>query len=1208
MQLDDKAYSFIQTAKQNGWDKNEVMSFLQEKGYDMGLDTPTQPVKAPAQPDPYSGLEKAKYFGRAAGEGALLGTGDMAAGYTNVLANDAADITQGKDLKTRAKGYGNYLLHTLMPATAAKDNGFNQGRNEFIAEQKAFGDVHPWLNLGGEMLGGLVTGALGAGKKLAATAGKQGLKALAGEGAREGAKFTGAYGFGSGLTSEQDKLSIANALKGGAGGVLGGAILGASLPVGIAGIAKGAGVVGKGLGRIGRVINSDFAGQPTQEAVAEVAKKAPQVFVNEWGEIQTPKALQRLLDIDEKAVQQAAKEGVPLIDLADQKMLGTASGVRLASPEAEQIFTTYGRERMAGQHPKIVTALKQYFGDKGSHQLLDELNADVQKGAKVLYDRAVYQLDNAGNVLLDNAGKPVGKVLPELEKLNKYELDYVGKVYGTRGLEYEVGGLPQNDMRVLNYAKQLMDDDIQRLTNQGHNNQARILSEKRAAFIEKIDKANPEYKTARSFFERGKRAEEALQAGKKALKGERSNLEYDFNQLTPEEQEFYRKGVGNALEEMSNMQASGGNPAHKVFGEETLRRLKQLGIKDIDQLEKFARAESKASSNIQRLLQGSPTAEREMQAAREVGGELNVGGALTSPKRTFKRSVANAINKQVKRIINDTSEQDRVEIARLLTDPKYLADQVNELNRLRNAGRANLESIRAGRGAINKAMQEQPSQGSIVDALKSKLKEEGGYAWKDLPAKYTATPNVYENIIDVHTKAGNIEKAPEKWLGKTLEEAKKTLGFNGKKYTLIKTPIEDININEGHLQHLLFENPANRREKLLYAVGALKNPNIITKTNERGHVYHNYIKLYKENDSPVSHMQIVKVKDDGNFYVTNFEPTKKQVEQKIKEGQIVYDLSNVSSSTSKKPSIEDIPTMRSTSTTDTNSIAKKGQNVKGVFGRISDILKDKRGFVPNPIEDTQMAYHGSPVKGIKQFDTAFMGTGEGPQAHGWGSYFSSRKTAEGYRQRLSSGKKLYKGKPLENLRKQLEKEKQYEKAALIEDISLGVEDPWATDEIFNWYDKEIAPHITENKGQLYETKIPKNDVLLDEQKTFNKQPKKVQEALRKMAKDNIEIAKNYTLQEGIDENLTGGKIYNLLEMDLKNTWRNLGDKSGADPAEYVSKGLNEYGIKGITYDGVQDGRSFVIFNPMKDTKINRTFYSVLAALASAGLLNNQEAK
>lgn len=725
MQLDDRAISFIQNAKAQGFSKEQVAQYLQNKGYDLGL--PAQAEQAPAQPDNYSALDKAKYMLRAAGEGATLGLGDLVAGQADVLASDAAGITQADNWKDRAKATTDLAVHALVPAASLLSDRFNKGRNAFIREQQAFAQAHPVLNFTGEMGGGLVTGIVGAGKKLATTAGKQGLKALAGEGAREGAKFGTAYGAGSGLTEEENKLSIADALKGAGSGLVGGAVLGAALPVGIAGVAKGVKGVSGALRKAGQILDADAMGAAVPQATA---KQAPQIYVNEWGDIVTPKALQRLLETDENAVQQAVKEGVPLLDLADQKMLGTASGVRLASPEAEQIFTTYGRERLAGQHPKIVTALKQYFGNKGSHQLLDELNADVQKGAKVLYDKAVYQVDKAGNVLYDNAGKPLGKVLPELEKLNKYELDYVGKVYGTKGLEYEVQGLPQNDMRILNYAKQLMDDDIQRLTNQGHNNQARILAEKRAAFIEKIDKANPEYKTARSFFERGKRAETALQEGKKALKGERSNLEYDFNRLTPEEQAFYRKGVGNALEEMSNMQASGGNPAHKVFGEETLRRLKQLGIKDMDKLEKFARAESKASSNIQRLLQGSPTAEREMQAAREVGGELNVGGAIVNPKRTFKRSVANTINKQVKKIINDTSAQDRIEIARLLTDPEYLAKQVNEVNRLRGAQRANLERIRAGQVAnsVKQAIQgEQKPSGSVLNALANKIKEEKGF-------------------------------------------------------------------------------------------------------------------------------------------------------------------------------------------------------------------------------------------------------------------------------------------------------------------------------------------------------------------------------------------------------------------------------------------------------------------------------------------------
>lgn len=688
---------------------------------------PQQQQETSAQPDPYSVLDNAKYTLRAAGEGATFGLGDLVAGNMDVLASDVAGITHGKDWKERAKAARNLAFHAFVPGASLTSDRFGKGRRAFVREQEAFAQEHPVMNFGGEMLGGLTTGIAGAGKKLATTAGQQGLKALAAEGAREGAKFGAAYGAGSGFTQDPNQLSVTDALQGAAVGIPAGAAFGAVAPVAIAGAVKGGQALGRGIKRIGQILDADMMGTPLPQVAS---KEAPKAYVDEFGDIKVSKALQRLLDTDEKAVQQAVKEGVPLIDLADQKMLGTASGVRLASPEAEQIFTTYGRERLAGQHPKIVTALKQYFGNKGSHQLLDELNADIQKGAKVLYDRAVYQLDNAGNVLFDNFGRPIGKVLPELEKLNKYELDYVGKVYGTKGLEYEVQGLPQNDMRILNYAKQLMDDDIQRLTNQGHNNQARILAEKRAAFIEKIDNANPEYKKARNFFERGKRAEEALQEGKKALRGERSNLEYDFNRLTPEEKEFYRKGVGNALEEMSNMQASGGNAAHKVFGEETLRRLKQLGIKDIDKLEKFARAESKASSNIQRLLQGSPTAEREMQAAREVAGEgVNVGGMLMAPKRTFKRSVAKAINDQAKKVIKDTSAQDRVEIARLLTDPEYLAKQMSEVNRLRNARTANLARIKAGQGAtsVNQALQAENQSGSVLKALGNKIKEEKGF-------------------------------------------------------------------------------------------------------------------------------------------------------------------------------------------------------------------------------------------------------------------------------------------------------------------------------------------------------------------------------------------------------------------------------------------------------------------------------------------------
>jgi len=49
----------------------------------------------------------------------------------------------------------------------------------------------------------------------------------------------------------------------------------------------------------------------------------------------------------------------------------------------------------------------------------------------------------------------------------------------------------------------------------------------------------------------------------------------------------------------------------------------------------------------------------------------------------------------------------------------------------------------------------------------------------------------------------------------------------------------------------------------------------------------------------------------------------------------------------------------------------------------------------------QRAYHGTPHRGINQFDTAHIGRGEGNQAFGWGLYFAGKKeVAEHYRKTL----------------------------------------------------------------------------------------------------------------------------------------------------------------------------------------------------------------
>lgn len=684
MELDNRAVDFIQRAKAQGFSKDEVAKFLQDKGYDIG-ETPK-----------YSALDKAKYMGRAGAEGLTLGAGDVVGGYTNILANNLADVTHGKDLKTRLKGAGNLALNLVNPGLAINRDKetFNQGRKDFVEEQEQFAQAHPGLNFAGELAGGLILGGAGAGKNAVKSLAKPTLWNMVKSGARtglkEGAKWGAGYGFGSGLTEDANELNVYNALKGMGAGTVTGAVLGAglggALPVGIAGVVAGGKGIGKG------------------------ATKVADYFRN--------KTVNTLVGANKGLVEQSIKEGKPLIDIADQKLMDVAEGANLLNREAKQTFADYGKARIEGQHPKLVDTLGQYFDPRGSHQLLDDLNAQVQEGAKTLYDKAKFVTDKAGNIVVDDAGKQVGKVLPELEKLNKYEMDYISQVYRTKGLEYEVQGLPQNDMRILDYAKQLMDDDIQQLLNKGKNRQAAILAEKRASFIAKIDKANPEYKTARNFFERGKRAENALQAGRSALSGERENLAYDFNKLTPEEKFYFRQGVGNKLEELSNQKTEGGNVFQKVFNAENRRRLKGLDIKNYADLEKTVLAESKAASNINSLRGGSPTADR-LEAIKRFAL-----GVIRRPTRTITNVLANTAFKPF--------YANPAEVAKAMTDPVFLSKLYAqaEKNGGKGAGRSVIEALnqigRMAGGTAEEAQSNLNIRQIINDATKP-IKNKGGY-------------------------------------------------------------------------------------------------------------------------------------------------------------------------------------------------------------------------------------------------------------------------------------------------------------------------------------------------------------------------------------------------------------------------------------------------------------------------------------------------
>lgn len=346
------------------------------------------------------------------------------------------------------------------------------------------------------------------------------------------------------------------------------------------------------------------------------------------------------------------------------------------------------------------------------------------------------------------------------------------------------------------------------------------------------------------------------------------------------------------------------------------------------------------------------------------------------------------------------------------------------------------------------------------------------------------------------------------------------------------------------------------------------------------------------------------------------------------------------------------------------------QGYDGVFVEMDDLVKSYDGelqeiivFEPTQIKSVynrgtfdennanvyfQAVYHGSPHV-FDKFALSAIGTGEGAQAHGWGLYFAGNKeTAERYREKLSRGIPrpddvlIYDGKEylpgdksimreaLDYVNDRGSKDKAARVLAKLKDDSEFYAKFWKDNEKYAAENKKSAEHYAEllrivegldpkkftfKKGKLYEVEIPESELLLDENKTFNQQPKHVQDILlaefkRAVANDGLEFSAEKTatladtnarvLQNFIyGEQMQGWSLYNGL-VSVRNAQTGLPDRADLG-ARFVSGWLNRIGIKGITYNGRQDGQCYVIFDDKAVDILN--LYYQRAGQRARGMFN-----
>lgn len=272
----------------------------------------------------------------------------------------------------------------------------------------------------------------------------------------------------------------------------------------------------------------------------------------------------------------------------------------------------------------------------------------------------------------------------------------------------------------------------------------------------------------------------------------------------------------------------------------------------------------------------------------------------------------------------------------------------------------------------------------------------------------------------------------------------------------------------------------------------------------------------------------------------------------------------------------------------------------------------------------QSAWHGSPHD-FDEFDLGAIGSGEGNQVHGWGLYFAKdKKVSDLYRRELSLIHDVDKGtlfkvdvpdtktmideqQSLNILSKETKQNLNAAINALPEQEKEVFINEYTNSPLFNHYAKKEIDELNSEFNQLNDEYYLLKNKYLDKylegelntitQRNLNRFAEKYKIDLKAL-KENPNSIKDIKNQldtmwfNAFKENGMAGKKYREVYWGkYKNDFSTLlndGGINGRDfymalskalgGAKQASEHLNEYGIKGITYIGAQDGRCYVVFD------------------------------
>jgi len=401
-------------------------------------------------------------------------------------------------------------------------------------------------------------------------------------------------------------------------------------------------------------------------------------------------------DAAKKAMDKMPEEAM-IADVGGEEIKGLArnAATRFGGKEAAERLG----QRQDAQGYRIAGSVDKNLSDTPLEDFIEETTKQRRLTANKNYAE-VYSKEMPLNEGMKNLlqNKQFQKVYEKARGLAEYEGVNLPDAFQATG---KGAVFAKPDVRTLDYMKQALDDQINRLYRKGANTEAGKAKELRNNLRDLMDEAIPEYKKARSVYAGYAAAEEAAEVGRKFITSPTKVSPKVLNKMGEHEKEALKIGVADALRNKILSTQDGADVVKKIFGNKLARqRLEQIwGDKNkFANFEQTMKNEAKMHDTYSRINVGSRTGliskddETFKKAADGIGDAMNVFSGnpipLLSQFIDKAKPPPEAVAKHLSRYLLNPNPQARAEALRIISNAP----------RLRQAGRLPSAALPSGLG------------------------------------------------------------------------------------------------------------------------------------------------------------------------------------------------------------------------------------------------------------------------------------------------------------------------------------------------------------------------------------------------------------------------------------------------------------------------------------------------------------------------------